>query len=186
TIVSLPPPSLSLSKQVDKSTALAGDTLTYTLSFANTGGQTANPAVILDQLPAGVTFGGTQNNGQLVSATPPSTGLFVRFTLGAVPPGASGSVQFTVQINNNVPSGTPITNQAAINAPGLAQPVVSNPVTTTVASSPPPPLNLSIQKVLSPAAPTAAPGNTLFYVINVQNNGSTTVNGAAIVDTIPA
>src|SRR5262249_40137311 len=119
------------------------------------------------------------------NGNPPSTGLFVRFNLGAVPPGANGSVQFTVKINNNVSAGTQITNQGAINAPGLPQPVVSNPVTTTVASTPPPPLNLSIQKVLNPAAPTAAPGDILYYVIAYQNNGPATVRGAAVVDTIP-
>src|SRR5262249_53244886 len=121
----------------------------------------------------------------LVNGNPPSTGLFVRFNLGIVPPGASGSVQFTVKINNNVSAGTQITNQAAINAPGMPQPAVSNPVTTTV-SAPPPPLNLTIQKVLNPAAPTAAPGDILYYVIAFQNNGQAPVSGAAIVDTIPA
>jgi uncharacterized repeat protein (TIGR01451 family) len=186
TVVNVPPPSLSLTKQVDKTTALAGDNLTYTLNYANTSNQTANQAVILDQLPAGVSFGSSPNGPQLVNGSPPNSGLFVRFSLGDLPPGASGSVQFTVQINNNVAAGTPITNQGAINALNLPQPAVSNPVTTTVASAPPPPINLSIQKVLNPAAPTAAPGDTLYYVIAFQNNGQGTVTGAAIVDQIPA
>src|SRR5262249_50582443 len=96
------PPVLMITKQVDRNTAAPGDSLTYTLNYANIGGTAANPGVILDQLPPGVTFATSPNSAQLVNATPPSTGLFVRFSLGIVPPGASGSVQFTVTINSNV------------------------------------------------------------------------------------
>src|SRR5947207_9892469 len=117
---------LSWTKQVEKNTQAALHTRTYSVSHANTARHTADPAVILDQLPPGVTFGSTPNNGQLVNATPPSTGLFVRFNLGTVPIGASASAHFTVRINNNVAAGTPITNQAAINPPAMQQPIVSN------------------------------------------------------------
>jgi uncharacterized repeat protein (TIGR01451 family) len=177
------PPTLTLSKSVNPMSAMPGDMLTYTLTYANTGASAANSTVILDQLPPGVTFGTAANSGQLVSATPPNTGLFVRFNLGTVPAGTGGSVQFTVKVNNGVVPGTQITNQATITASGLAQPVASNSATTTVTAPPP---NLSIQKVLSPPKPTAAPGDTLQYVISVRNNGQATVSGAAITDTVPA
>src|SRR4029079_8650287 len=102
--------------------------------YANIGQALANPVVILDQLPAGVSFGAAQNNGALGHGTAPNTGQFVRFDLGAVAPGTSGSVQFTVTVNPGLTAGTQISNQAAINTPGLAQPVVSNTATTAIAS----------------------------------------------------
>ena len=63
--------SATLSKQVDKSVAAVGDTLTYTLSYANTGSQTAHQVVISDALTGGLTFipgsNGAQVNGGTVS-----------------------------------------------------------------------------------------------------------------------
>ena len=48
------------------------------------------------------------------------------------------------------------------------------------------PPNLVIQKLLSPAAPTAMPGDQLRYVIAFQNNGTAAVSNVVVTDTIPA
>src|SRR5439155_21357682 len=112
---------------------------------------------------------------------PPNNGQFVRFDLGPLAAGASGSVQFTVTVSASLAAGTPISNQAAINAPGLAQPVVSNSVTTTVASSPP---TLTLSKSVDKA--TAAPGETLTYTLSYVNTGTGVANPAVILDQLPA
>lgn len=57
--------SYDLIKSVDKTTANLGDTLTYTLTFKNTGRQDVTNVVIKDALPAGVTMvGDIQTNPQ--------------------------------------------------------------------------------------------------------------------------
>lgn len=57
--------SYDLIKNVDKTTANLGDTLTYTLTFKNTGRQDVTNVVIKDTLPAGVTMvGDIQTNPQ--------------------------------------------------------------------------------------------------------------------------
>ena len=57
--------SYDLIKSVDKTTANLGDTLTYTLTFKNTGRQDVTDVVIKDTLPAGVTMvGDIQTNPQ--------------------------------------------------------------------------------------------------------------------------
>ena len=180
TLVTVPqPPSLALTKQVDKPSAMPGDTLTYTLFYQNTSAQTANQVVIQDQLPAGVSFVSSLNNVQIILGSPPT----LRFNLlSSLAGGASGSVQFTVRINSNAPSGSSITNQGTISAAGLSQPQASNPVFTTV-TAPPPPVNLGVQKAVDRAS--AADGDTLTYTLSYANNGGQTVLQVAIVDPLP-
>jgi uncharacterized repeat protein (TIGR01451 family) len=128
-----PPPQLSLSKSVDKPNVPPGGTLTYTLTYANTGSQPFT-ATILDPLPAGESLAGPVNGGGL-------DGTAVQFNIGTLAPGATGTVSFTVLVSASVPAGTTLTNQAQITGPGLGQPVLSNPVNTpVVAPTVPPPV----------------------------------------------
>src|SRR5262249_8294027 len=106
-VTSAAPPTLTLQKAVDKTSANPGETLTYSLAYQNTGQQTASNVVIVDQLPNGVTFQGSPSSPQLVN-----NGQAVQFTIATVGPGASGSVSFTVQIQGNVTNGTQISNTA--------------------------------------------------------------------------
>src|SRR6266540_2133852 len=50
------PVTLSLSKQVDRATAVAGDLLSYTLSYATAGGGAALAAQLVDTIPLGVSY----------------------------------------------------------------------------------------------------------------------------------
>ena len=50
------PPDLSLKNKVSPSPVVSGNTLTYTLTVTNTGGETANEVSLSDQLPESAVF----------------------------------------------------------------------------------------------------------------------------------
>jgi uncharacterized repeat protein (TIGR01451 family) len=96
-----------LTKAVDKAGALPGTTLTYTISYQNTGSTTLNNLKIVDTTPAYTTFAasscGTLGSGlSTCSVTAkPAAGAAGKvewqFT-GTLAPGASGTVTISVQI----------------------------------------------------------------------------------------
>jgi len=98
---------LTLVKAVDKSTALPGETITYTLNYANNSSDALANLVIFDATPAFTTFlsaNATPLPGNLtgVSISPPPIGSsgFIRWTFtGTLAPGKSGVVTFSVVVS---------------------------------------------------------------------------------------
>lgn len=87
---------------MDKATAVTGDTLTYTITYENTGGTTLHDLKIVEPIPAFTTFSegtcGTLGAGLAsctVSAKPAvgATGNVVWTFLGTLLPGATGTVR---------------------------------------------------------------------------------------------
>jgi uncharacterized repeat protein (TIGR01451 family) len=98
---------LTLNKSVDKPSALPGETITYTIRYANTSSDVLGNVVISDATPAFTTFV-SANNGSLpqdlTAVTPltPSVGGTgaVRWTFaGTLRPGGSGTVSYQVKVN---------------------------------------------------------------------------------------
>ena len=110
-------PSLSLVKDTPTISVVNGETITYTLSFANTGNAEATNVIITDTLPAGTTFssctGGCTQNGNTITWTIPS-----------IPAGGSGSVSLTVNVVSA--SGCQVCNQATIKIGATGTPTSSN------------------------------------------------------------
>ncbi len=97
---------LTLVKSVDKATALPGETISYTVTYANNSSDTLNNIVIYDETPAFTTFV-SAGNGTLpanlsgVVTTAPGVGSAgpIRWTFtGTLAPGHSGTVTFTVTV----------------------------------------------------------------------------------------
>lgn len=88
-------------------TADQGQTITYTLDYANLGPAASEQVRITDRLPAGVTF---------VSATGPDSydagTRTVTWNIGTVPVLQQGAVQLTVRVQPSVQTGSVLTNQA--------------------------------------------------------------------------
>ena len=83
---------VGISKQVDKTSAASGETLTYTINYSNnTAGEVTN-AKIEDPIPLGTTFVSAVNGGT-------SDGSKVIWNLGTIVAGESGTVTFQVRIN---------------------------------------------------------------------------------------
>lgn len=95
-------PNFDIVKTVDKTTAKPGDTLTYTLTFKNSGNQALSNATMADKLPAGVTL---VPNSLSVSNNLSHTGdLFNNqmVVAGPIAPGVSFTVTYKVTINQDI------------------------------------------------------------------------------------
>lgn len=66
TVLVNPVPALIISKSVDQTTALPGDTLTYTITVRNTSSFDVTQAAIYDALPDGVTYVSSDPEGMLI------------------------------------------------------------------------------------------------------------------------
>ncbi len=194
-------PSLSVTKAVDLTTASPGQQLTYTLSYANSGNADATGVVLSDALPAHTSFVSASDGGGFDGAT-------VRWSLGTLAPGASGSVTFTARLDTVFPAGqTTVTNSAVLNS-GESGPVSSNEVVTVVTANP----RLAITKVLASTtrkevtvlntasvasaqtgAVSSAPVRTadsrletLTYRIEVTNSGDANATQVVVTDVLDA
>ncbi len=105
---------LAIAKSGSPALPQPGGWVTYTLSFANLGPQTATGVQIVDQIPVSVTHSSLSVSSNL-PITP--TGTF-RFTwlLPDLAPGASGMITITGQLSDSLPSGHTFTNTASISA----------------------------------------------------------------------
>ncbi len=169
------PPVLAITKDVDLSSAEPGDDLTYTITVNNTGGDATN-VLITDTLPSSVTVvstdGGTESNDM------------VTWSLASL--AASGSEEFTlvVTVNNDVVSGTILTNVVETTCDDCAATVSDNAVTTITTTPTPLPPILSISKEAS--SETILAGEVLSYTITVVNSGGSAATNVVVVDTVPS
>lgn len=168
-------PVLSVSKAGHAPQVEAGGLLTYTLVVTNAGSATA-PAegtFVTDTLPGYVQMLGCDPSCTYVVDSPTVT-----WTLGTMMPGETRYLTLTGRVYRPLPSGSALTNQAAVSATNaLATSGASEG--TTVDSSP----LLAVAKGVHPEAVTA--GSTVTYTIAVTNTGNETASGAVVVDTLP-
>jgi uncharacterized repeat protein (TIGR01451 family) len=125
-------PNLTIAKAADQTKVVADDTITYTLTYGNTGNATANGSMITETVPSGTSYvsctgGCTQSGGT------------VTWDVGAVTVGGGGSVTLTVKVDPNIDSCA-ICNVAKIASPnqngGAA--VSSNQVCVSASPAPDP------------------------------------------------
>ena len=173
-------PNIVLSKTDGVSTAAPGQTLTYTLTFTNTGVGPAHNITISDNLPPGVSYQSC-SLGSLAGSCSESGGT-VTFTLtNPLAAGASASVTITVQVTTSGP--TTLTNSATLtytDSANNARPPVTATDTTTVPAQP----NIVLSK--TDGVSTAAPGQTLTYTLTFTNTGPGAAHNIVISDTLPS
>jgi len=179
-------PSLSLSKAASKTSLLAGDSVTYTLTVVNTGTAAASSVSVSDVLPATIYF--TYGSCTTATGSCSQSGGTLSWTVGTLAAGASASLTFTMNVGaTGVPAGvTPLNNTATATdssyCTGGSPPAscTSNTVTVSVSGNP----NVSISKTASPAS--VAPGGLVTYTLTVSNSGSAAATGVIVNDPVPA
>ncbi len=159
--VSLPaaPAKLELTKTVDRSSVLTGDTASFTITVKNLGGSSATGIKLEDTLPAGLT----------------GENLNTSFELSA---GESRS--FTILTKVTSLSSGSIINTASLNWNGTAQQASAKlEVTVPV----PAPAKLEFSKTVDRNLVKA--GETVNFSLNVTNSGGSLARGIKLADILP-
>ena len=164
-------PVLTLAKTVSKTTANAGETLTYTLSWRNTGSDAATNVMLQDVLPDKTSYSNSTGNATV-------NGQQINWNLGTVAAGATGSVTLSALIVTPIADGTILHNTASIECTEFTIPATAF-TDTTVSSAP----RLSISKTVSKKSALA--GETLVYTIEYRNLGTDEATGVALEDHLP-
>jgi len=174
-----------LIKTVDKATAKPGETVTYTLTFKNTGNQPLTNAIVKDSLPAGLTYvkgsttidgkkasdGVTSANGLNIGAVAAGKTVVIKFqaTMPAKDKLACGDTQFI-----NKSSATTKENQSEDRTDNNDATTVVNRVCTP-----------SFDLIKTVDKKTANPGDTIKYTLTFKNTGEVDLTNAVIKDALP-
>lgn len=190
--VCLTPVDMALNKDVDKITALQGETLTYTIRFGNTSPNDVTGAQVVDTLPTGTTYVSATLNGfaavpcvisgnqytfdvnsdeNLPSPPPPPAA-------GTITAANSGILVITATIDSPLPFGaSPLFNQAELYTE-QTDPVSDQAVTNVV--------GLPLMGIIKSADPTLLKaGETTTFTLLTVNNGNATATNVTVTDTLP-
>jgi uncharacterized repeat protein (TIGR01451 family) len=181
-----------------------GDVLRYTITITNSGGVAATGVTLTDGVPANttyvadsVTLNGLPVGQPDLGVFPLAAGIPVSSTdltpplpapgAGTISPGASAVAQFDLRVNDGVPGGTVISNQAVVtsaelpNQPtdGDGDPTTGPEPTVVVVTS-----GLSISKTTP--SKYVSRGQLVPYEISVNNPFGVAIADLGIVDRFPA
>src|SRR5262249_31980905 len=159
-------PVLQISMADSPEPIATGDTLTYTITYSNTGTDIAAGTSIVVAYDPGVTF---------LSATPPPSVGTNTWDVGDLPVGGGGTI--VVQVQVNAPLGSILNSQAVISETAGAS--ASATANTTVQITP------VLTLTLTDSTDPAPAGGLLTYRIrygNIGNSPATTTVVAAVYD----
>lgn len=167
-------PLLTIDKMVNKTTAMPGEELIYTVTIKNAGSAPAEHVVLTDALPAGLRF---------VDVATASQTWNVADTLGI---GASMAVTYKVRVEGSAATGAH-TNTASVRADSLDP--VSDATTVQIdapvvlgATTEAPRLTLTKRADRS----VANRGDRIVFTLTVANIGDADATDVVLTDTLPA
>jgi len=174
---------LQVVKNVDNSTPVEGETVTYTLAVTNLSVQDATTVVLRDILPPGITYvGGSAAGGDSQNEADPS-GAGLTWTINTLAGGATETVTFsaTVDLGSFAAYGT-ITNTGTLDSTDQTEENSGNNVDTEdiVIQS----IDVVMDKTVSDATPNE--GETITYTLEVSNPSGFTATNIVVNDILPA
>ncbi|WP_105103001.1 DUF4347 domain-containing protein [Microbulbifer pacificus] len=173
---------LAIDKNDGGVTAEPGDTVVYTLNYANNGTADATGVVITESLPDYASFDAASSTPGWVDN---GDGTF-SFTVGTLAAGETGSVEFAITIDNSIPAGVVETsNLTSIeddggNGPDQNPDDNSDNDNTPIDAAP----DYVIDKIENFDDP-AHPGAPISWTIKVSNQGNQNGTGVIVVDILP-
>ncbi|MCP4583450.1 MAG: DUF11 domain-containing protein, partial [candidate division Zixibacteria bacterium] len=169
-------PKLDISKIVNKASAYAGDTLTYTITIQNTGDAGDESVWVADPIPLNATYidgsvtgGGDYSNQEKT----------VNWNIAVPAGGSSPDLTFKVTIDDATPAQTEIENIGSILFPDDSK--LSDTAKTIVLETPEP--DIEISKEVDSLI--AGPGSILTYSLEFTNTGNTPITQITAWDKLP-
>ena len=168
---------LTIAKVHSPSTAVPGQTITYTVTVKNVGASASSgPVTVTETPPTGLTI--TALAGAGWTCTIPTC-----TRSDALAPAASyPDITVTASVGANVAPGT-VTNTAVVSGGGDSNTANNTASDPTVITAPVSGSDLTIAKVHSPS--TAVPGQTVTYTVTVKNVGASASSGTVTVTETP-
>jgi uncharacterized repeat protein (TIGR01451 family) len=177
-----PTANLSINKTDGATTAIPGNSITYTITVTNVGPSAVNRASVLDTLPAALlnaSWTAVATSGS--NSGSPSGNGSINTAVDLLP---GGSVTFTLQATIDPSATGTLNNTATVTAPaGVNDPAPGNN-SSTDSDTLNPTANLSITK--TDGVTSAVPGTSDTYTIVVSNAGPSAVTAATVTDMFPA
>ncbi len=177
-IVPPPLPDLAITKTVNNSSPVIGETITYAINVTNPGDFEATGVRVTDQLPSELSF---------ISAIP-SQGVFNSasgvWNIGTLAEGDTTTV--TLTINALVNPGTldsTVINTAIITDLNETDPELNNNSASAGITVIPESADIGITKVVDDATPLE--GQEINFTVTVTNNGPKTATNLKIIDQLP-
>jgi uncharacterized repeat protein (TIGR01451 family) len=181
TVVQVGDVALSLSKTsspANHAKVHPGDQIAYTLTYRNNGSTSLTSLQLTDALPAYVTY-------VAGSIWPPAQGnaahpTKLKWVIGDLAPGASGSAGFAVTVDGDAPDGTVLANSFTARSDqtgSTASPLVMHTVEAPV---------LVLAKAATPAGGSlVSPGDVIDYTLTYRNTGDEPLTNLTLDDLLP-
>ncbi|WP_257385127.1 hypothetical protein [Tahibacter caeni] len=153
-----------------------GETLTYTITLANSGGTAATNVGATDRIDANTSFVSADNGGTFAAGLVSWSGL-------SIPAGGSLQLTVVVQVASPIPLGvSQVANLAYLTGttPPACPPAGPQCVLTPTEQSP----RLQVTKTVNTT--TVAAGGTATYTVTVTNVGTIPANNVIVDDALPA
>ncbi|WP_157555993.1 DUF7507 domain-containing protein [Herbidospora yilanensis] len=171
-------PRLTLTKTASSPTVTPGDTVTYTITAANTG-QTPYQGATFTESLAGVLNDAVYNGDAAATSGTLSYNAPVLSWTGDLAVGATATVTYTVTVKNPDPGDRLMINTVVSSTLGSTCPSgSSNPNCTSVVNVLVPGLSITRQADRT----GAVQGDVIRYTITAENTGQTPYTGASLTD----
>lgn len=176
---------LAITKTDGGINAAIGQTVVYTLTYANLGNQIATGVTVADTVPTYTTFSETASSTGWSCTDGAPEGTLCTYTMSEVGD-TSGELYFAVDLPPSLPAGVSgIENTVAISDDGTSGPDVnpdnnSDTDATPVGAASDLAIDVDNNQII------AYPDQHLTYVIAVTNQGTQAATNVLITDTLPA
>lgn len=170
--------NLAITKTVAVTQVVAGDVLTYSITYSNTSGVTATDVRITDTLPAGAIWLG--DNAAALGWVRIQTSPQVVYTRASLPPGARESFILTATVSSAA-CGASLINGVAIGAGMVEEDYADN----TASAGPVQVICADVAIAKTTSVTQTVAGGLITYTIIYSNVGSATAYGVVITDVLP-
>ncbi|MEU8035307.1 putative Ig domain-containing protein [Streptosporangium sp. NPDC049078] len=171
-------PVLTVSKSADRTTVTPGETVTYTMTVANTGQAPYTGATVTDDLTKVLPDSVYNADASATSGAVTFAGPNLTWT-GDLAVGATATITYSVTVLNPDPGDKLMVNRAFSDTLGSTCPSGGSvPACTTLVIVLVPALTI----VKTANTVTTAPGSTVGYTITATNSGQTDYTGVSVTD----